>query len=628
MSSDHRNDAKTQAEQECADGSEPKRARIEAAEAPAEGELERLRRQLAETETKYQEEKRLKEEAETKYQEEKKKVKDLELEIYEKSLLYFAKEPPKMELKSHGASDSNTGQNAHMQATSEEKEVKLEELLDSEEEPTEWKKLSSTFLSAHEKSVDRENNIIQLQYSSEADISNLVSDVLRDAIKLAEAKTGKSFMLHHEASIFSDRPDHVVVVDFDTQAAVLAVEDKKPFDKNIAELGFVLGQVYDYIMAMKLFGNSTPFAVLGTFEKSWLCWLDGDPDSYELASNQQARTTFLKRTFNDSPCTGSAVKETSPSLAEPRIIEAAPRVDDGNGGNVFIEEATEVSDRKLCISKAFEFKDLVRLLYTAILCGLCRNPNAPRHEINRYANGYKGKALRIRHNAREYTWGTLVLESNEQIRFQESTGSSTRSKRRLKQGKDAFYIIDLVGRGHTSKAFLAFNEFGKECVIKMYVKRDDKTGRILKKKDMNKIAKEHCNTEARNLKRLYPFFAPQVFCKCLNGFYCVIMPFLKPIKVDDRESYLSRKEGESESEIEKCLKHFESKGFQYRDEDVRWRHVGIFDGKVVLFDVAELIKKERKAPSVVQKHVGVLRDRLGDPKPTIPTIDHGVDDRD
>jgi hypothetical protein len=101
------------------------------------------------------------------------------------------------------------------------------------------------------------------------------------------------------------------------------------------------------------------------------------------------------------------------------------------------------------------------------------------------------------------------------------------------------------------------------------------------------------------------------------------MPFFKPLSKEERDKYLPVTKGGGD--IEKCLQNMKNEGLQYCDEDVRWRHVGLFENKIVLFDLAEL--KELKKDFVVQDHIK-LHDRRGDPAPAIPEIDRGDDDAD
>jgi hypothetical protein len=75
--------------------------------------------------------------------------------------------------------------------------------------------------------------------------------------------------------------------------------------------------------------------------------------------------------------------------------------------------------------------------------------------------------------------------------------------------------------------------------------------------------------------------------------------FLQSSSKGKREGYLE--------EIEKVLQLFASKNLKYKDEDVRWRHVGLHEGKCVLYDLAEL--DESTSGIFVQQHAEEFKRR-------------------
>ena len=99
-----------------------------------------------------------------------------------------------------------------------------------------------------------------------------MSSALKDAVKLASNVAGKTFNLRHEMSFFSQRPDHLVVVDPDTGVPLIAVEDRKPFDGKLADEKCVLGQLFDYAVAMKAFGHRHAFSHYDNVCKSHPCY--------------------------------------------------------------------------------------------------------------------------------------------------------------------------------------------------------------------------------------------------------------------------------------------------------------------------------------------------------------------
>jgi len=137
--------------------------------------------------------------------------------------------------------------------------------------------------------------------------------------------------------------------------------------------------------------------------------------------------------------------------------------------------------------------------------------------------------------------------------------------------------------GNTSKVFYALHSSGKPCVIKMFVNRaiEDKNGETLSKEHWIKVAKEKTKTEKENFDNLYPSLNGEVKVEMILGFYCVVMPFFKPLK--NKEERLGR-----ENEIKKVLKLFHDKNLQYLDCDLRWRHIGHHNEEIFLYDLADL----------------------------------------
>ena len=53
----------------------------------------------------------------------------------------------------------------------------------------------------------------------------------------------------------------------------------------------------------------------------------------------------------------------------------------------------------------------------------------------------------------------------------------------------------------------------------------------------------------------------------------------------------------------------EKKGLRYSDDDLRWRHLGMRDGKVYLFDLGSLEADDPKKPDV-DHQIGQLRAKM------------------
>ena len=91
----------------------------------------------------------------------------------------------------------------------------------------------------------------------------------------------------------------------------------------------------------------------------------------------------------------------------------------------------------------------------------------------------------------------------------------------------------------------------------------------------------------------------------LHGHWCLLLPYFDPIPdVPTRRKYLPK--------IQTILEHFDSKGLKYKDDDLRWRHVGLRKGEVCLFDLGSLEQRKEGSSIDVKEQVQILKDRIED----------------
>jgi len=541
-----------------------------------------------------------------------KELKEIKEEHEQRSLKRLVStEAPKMSLVCKGSESSHVDASSHYKATATEGKYKLEDLSPSscpQIPAAAWRAPSQLLLTFNILTAEKNADLV-MNYATEADISNFVASALKDAILFVQKRTGKKLELHHEVSLFSQRPDHLVLVEAELNAPILAVEYKKPYpdkSKNLIDKTAVIGQIFDYITAMQAFGHSAPFVVLTTFEKSTVFWKD-DEKSNEIARDQNAkRSTF---SFTSTPSKARCLTDTEKTASPPELkSEQKQKDDDEEDGYCFKTSAT-MNDRRLLHSTEYNSDKLVQLLYTAIICGLTRNPDAAKREISRPEVFYRGDALKMQEDSKNpnYEWGRLYAQLGKPIQC--LSGSSSRTNREDYAG-GIYFVIGIIGAGITSKVFLALDHAGKECVIKMYVKRDDESETFLNTKYFKKAARESTDAEARVLTETYNFLDGKVHSKWISGRSCVIMPFFKPLTKADRKS----KEGEIKRVLGEIF--FES-GRMYKEDDLRWRHVGLYKDEhqtehVVLYDLADLqaIGKGTSKENFVREQWGALSQGL------------------
>ena len=489
-----------------------------------------------------------------------------------------------LELTGHGSTSSHTGRTVkHLDAEMTEQATQLAPFEGAKftERITGEDWMTASSLLRHFSGLQK-HGACKPSYSNEADISSYVSSALQDAVYLASAVAGKRFYLRNEMSFFSQRPDHLVVVDPETGVPLIAVEDKKPFSRKLADEKWVLGQLFDYAVAMKAFGHATPFLILTTFQKSSMLWLC-DSDSNDIANNVESilEDRFGQVLLPDGP---SASGQTTKKTPSPPDLKQEPwKHCDEEEQQAGFQAASSRGERQLMGTREYDSTHLVPLMFTAILCGAAANPYTGTKIKNldlEQGKWYELEALKMTSN--EYTWGTLRAKIDSPVSNE----------------VDSYYVVGIVGAGSTSKVFHALDAAGKECVIKMYTKRTDG----LSKKKFENEAVAATGREVSRFDQLYPDMG--VAAKTIYDHSCVVLPFFRPIQKAERTAHMSA--------IKKELERFANNGLRYATCDVRWRHVGLHNGSTVLFDLADLeaLGKNDSVEGVVAQQENELKRRM------------------
>ena len=476
--------------------------------------------------------------------------------------------------------------------------------------------------------LDRISNLLQTHtsyngiYHSEADVSTYMGGALRDACSMAEDSTKITLCSYREFSLWSGRPDHLVVWNDVNSDPILVVEDKKPFHvpKKDNESGGetkipgpVQGQMFDYIMELRCLGHSAPFAVLSDFQSSWLFW-QTNSESVQLLETEDKVKLVLDCVGKTIPTPIKEAESNDDQGAEPKETPPAPKLVTESPTNVNISESIfSECDRTghLNHSRRFESKDLVPLLYTAILCGLAQNPSALRKEQIIGRKNYDGIALKF--TEKSYHWGHLNLKVGTPI----GANVGSKGRKSIKQYKEnTFVAIANIGRGSTSKVFEAYDSSGHLCAIKIYVKQcKDSNGKALTNEKSREEGKKACLKEIERLKQAYPFLKEKVSFQLVNNLPSIIMPYFQPL------TDIERKDEKVKDEIRACLGKFyeidTTTKLMYAEADLRWRHIGYYqdtdtkEKELVMFDLADLVEVEKNVEKgYIESQLNTLFARL------------------
>jgi hypothetical protein len=100
---------------------------------------------------------------------------------------------------------------------------------------------------------------LQVHYVTQADVSSYVSLALKDAMRLVRESTGTRHSTCREVSLWSNRPDHLVVWHEGSHTPVLAVEIKMSMQETLVGSKLpetMTGQTFDYFMELRCLPRS------------------------------------------------------------------------------------------------------------------------------------------------------------------------------------------------------------------------------------------------------------------------------------------------------------------------------------------------------------------------------------
>jgi hypothetical protein len=401
-------------------------------------------------------------------------------------------------------------------------------------------------------------------YSNKADVARLVDLALEDAVcafqRIACSSSGNPLQLaiRHEASLFSNKHDLLVVYESVSRAPVLVVEVEKSHNK-LGESQSVWGQIHDYLHASAAFGGTHPFAVLTSFAETWVSWTKNDESDITANDVQNRFNGFNLATEEGVPVTPSP----------PKLVDIGNNRQDTKSQ----VNASAPLDRVVCKSSVmFESNQLVLVLCNAIACGL-KNFN-PVQRIRKLTSGDVIDQNVLSFTGNEYSW--------KQCRITVKGHHSAATYINTYINQVTYSAIGILGRGATSTVYHAIDSTGAECAIKMYIARyDNDEKEYLDAATFKSTARKAVKKEVANYHTIYPELRKFVYRRTLNNLQCVIMPVFLPIQTKDRLACLQNGVGD-------VLLEFSKKQLSYNESDWAWRHVGTLGEKVYLFDLADL----------------------------------------
>jgi len=490
-----------------------------------------------------------------------------------------------------------------------------------------------------------------LMYQKEYDVQFIVQHALEDAVEICNMiinrkldalnrPTPSRLCVYCESSLFSNVVDHAVVIDTLSGAPVFIVETKRKWNqtqckqKNSGRTGItnhvaasetsptsppsrIWEQIYDQLSEMHAKGHPNPFGALTCFDETYITCLATDACSEVLVnlsakgytdsrldpivSNlvQTTPTGFQHGNMDASGTTHCDTNVLTPvKQTQSPLQEQSP----GQTGIIGPHRPKFVKDKKCHVwhSKCFAPKDIVTAFVSAILCSL-DGYQTPR-SIKSLQLGQNIEVGALCMSAKSHHWGTLQTTYQGPLKRKAHTACPK-----------SLYLVDHLGTGSTSKVYRALTLDGNDCVVKMYIKRQDDNNKMLTLNEFNRNAKNAINRENTAYKHIYGNeLKGYVWVQKLNGLHCLIHPYFKHVDKSQRTMQLS-------SIIPERFKLFVNKKtkkiFVFHKSDQLWRHIGWFKDKLYIFDLGDLEVNHglEEANDLIRIHCDRLEARMIEP---------------
>jgi hypothetical protein len=442
-------------------------------------------------------------------------------------------------------------------------------------------------------------------YQNETKVQNLVSACLNDALQLLDLS--EDFLVESEFSVFSFRPD-IVVVSHGLFGIILVIEVKKP-GVDVLTSHEPAGQVYDYLLGNLLSGVSCPFAVLTTYDEMVIAHLDDDDSKNILRSNALNLSADFPQVVLDALELGESEKgqkkqdqQDSPESKLNRIFDDQIKPEVILGDDIEIEEedaddGDEEYSRAVIYSQPFRGKEIMKALLLAIRCGLESVARSEPRTGPLEGGSASGSCALV--NDEGLVWTTMPETIN--FTYQQFPRKSTQK----------LYLWRDLGRGSKGRAFLACNTQGKACAVKFFIIDDNLYHRQESSKETREAwrqAQMKQKFEEADLERQYWItvygdkFKNQVRVEKWNKLWCLMMPYFDQLPNDRREQNVPA--------VEAFLETCKDKELRYKDEDLRWRHVGARGSDIFVFDLGSLEKCDNEEDFDIKSQIDKLKQKL------------------
>lgn len=405
-------------------------------------------------------------------------------------------------------------------------------------------------------------------YNNEFDVQHLVMEMVKDAINALGL--AKFVAAHLEIVLYTLKPDMVVVLRHEGRM-FFAIEVKSPGKEDeVFASRNPGGQLWSYLYAMKQLGIERPMGAIMTYDKMVLVTLEdcGEETQHQVVLNS------TKKTLNSGvqPTRNAPMKEEdcstrnfSPFRPQRSVSEAVKTQESVKSHLEEVEMPRRVYYSR--IHKGSEvFPGLLQALEVSYL--YCKDLSPMRELLVVRDGDSLGRRLFFRVQEDGYNFVLIpskCKQDGKTVDFRANVGKIPR------KNTVYYYMLAKAGEGHEGTVYIACNNSGRLCAIKVYhIKKSSASTDPERRKDEEQEKNERyevAKMEAERWMKIYGTRFGAVRPKYLGGTPCLLMPY--GVEVENEATRRLLMPG-----IEKELKRIAKKHkLRYKKSDLRWRHV-------------------------------------------------------
>ena len=344
----------------------------------------------------------------------------------------------------------------------------------------------------------------------------------------------------------------------------------KAYGRDSGRYGnLVAGQVFNQMMAIKLFGFQTVHGMITT-GNNWRLVSTGESSNidHHLSAKSIAEMTDTLRNQMVSvgntiqqgdTCSPDVRPDVDDQVAQPEEISCVERVIYASQIVPNLLKSDQEMDEQMLHALQKSGRQILQLI-TIFILQSCRSLIHLLRKNGGHRNSiviHQKMPCRMLQGTSKFSFGVAKVSMMHFSNFE-------------KEDPGKISVVQHLGWGESGNCCLGMSKQGKSwCAIKFFHNQND--------------SQHEANEEYQNWKHVYGKQKILPMCYVRNLYmrhFCLVMPYLHPIKSTDRQRMLDQ------GQIKKALHSFASTNCTHGD--IKWRHFGTWNDQVFLIDLGHI----------------------------------------